>query len=136
VHRQATAVLNGHARRVAGQIRRKTTTTQLGPINRKIAEKAATYLTRKAPYLDYPTALKHGWPIATGIIEGACRHIVKDRIDITAARWRLTDPEAVLKLRAIKANGDFDAYWRYHLDQQRHHLHEARHHDHIIPQAA
>ena len=37
--------------------------------NRKIAEEAATYLTRKAAYLDYPTALEHGWPIATGIIE-------------------------------------------------------------------
>jgi len=136
VHRQATAVLNGHARRVAGQIRRKTTTAQLGPINRKIAEEAATYLTRKAAHLDYPTALTQGWPIATGIIEGACRHIVKDRMDITGARWRLTGAEAVLKLRAIKANGDFDAYWRYHLDQERHHIHQARYHDHIIPQAA
>ena len=136
VHRQATAVLNGHARRVAGQIRRKTTTAQLGPINRKIAEEAATYLTRKAAHLDYPTALTQGWPIATGIIEGACRHIVKDRMDITGARWRLTGAEAVLKLRAIKANGDFDAYWRYHLDQERHHIHQARYHDHIIPQAS
>jgi hypothetical protein len=136
VHRQATAVLNGHARRVAGQIRRKTTAAQLGPVDRKIAEEAATYLARKAPYLDYPTALQQGWPIATGIIEGACRHIVKDRMDITGARWRLTGAEAVLKLRAIKANGDFDAYWRYHLDQERHHIHKARYHDHIIPQAA
>ena len=136
VHRQATAVLNGHARRVAGQIRRKATNARLGPANRKIAEEAATYLTRKAPYLDYPTALKQGWPIATGIIEGACRHIVKDRMDITGARWGLTGAEAVLKLRAIKTNGDFDAYWRYHLDQERHHVHEARYHNHLIPKAA
>ena len=136
VHRQATAVLNGHARRVAGQIRRKATNARLGPINRTIAEEAATYLTRKAPYLDYPTALKQGWPIATGIIEGACRHIVKDRMDITGARWGLTGAEAVLKLRAINTNGDFDAYWSYHLAQERHHVHEARYHDHLIPKAA
>ena len=136
VHRQATAVLNGHARRVAGQIRRKATNARLGQVNRKIAEEAATYLTRKAPYLDYPTALKQGWPIATGIIEGACRHIVKDRMDLTGARWGLTGAEAVLKLRAIKANGDFDAYWRYHLDQERQHVHEARYHHHLIPKAA
>ena len=58
-------MLNGHARRVAGQIRRKSTNADLDPANRKIAEEAATYLTRKAPYLDYPTALKRGWPIAT-----------------------------------------------------------------------
>ena len=136
VHRQATAVLNGHARRVAGQIRRKATNARLGQVNRKIAEEAATYLTRKAPYLDYPTALKQGWPIATGIIEGACRHIVKDRMDLTGARWGLTGAEAVLKLRAIKANGDFDTYWHYHLDQERHHVHEARYHNHLIPKAA
>ena len=136
VHRQATRVLEGQATKVAGIIRRKATNARLGPVNRKIAEEAATYLTRKAPYLDYPTALEQGWPIATGIVEGACRHIVKDRMDITGARWGLTGAEAVLKLRAIKANGDFDAYWRYHLDQERHHVHEASYHDHLIPKAA
>ena len=136
VHRQATAVLNGHARRVAGQIRRKATNTRLGPENRKIAEEAATYLSRKAPYLDYPTAPEQGWPVATGIIEGACRHIVKDRMDLTGARWGLTGAEAVLKLRAIKANGDFNDYWQYHLNQERHHIHACRYHDHLIPKAA
>jgi hypothetical protein len=136
VHRQATAVLNGHARRVAGIIRRKATNARLGPVNRKIAEEAASYLTRKADYLDYPTALSHGWPIATGIIEGACRHIVKDRMDLTGARWGLTGAEAVLKLRAIKANGDFNDYWHYHLNKERQHVHEARYHNHLIPKAA
>jgi hypothetical protein len=136
VHRQATAVLKGRARTVAGIIRRKTTNARLSPVNRKIAQEAATYLARKAPYLDYPTALEQGWPIATGIIEGACRHIVKDRMDLTGARWGLAGAEAVLKLRAIKANGDFNQYWRYHLHQERHHVHEARYHNHTIPQAA
>jgi hypothetical protein len=83
---QATAVLNGHARTVAGIIRRKATNARLGSVNRKIAEEAVAYLPRKAVYLDYLTALEHGWPIASGIIEGACRHIVKDRIDLTGAR--------------------------------------------------
>ncbi|MGO9905539.1 MAG: ISKra4 family transposase, partial [Solirubrobacteraceae bacterium] len=49
------------------------------------------------------------------------------------ARWGLAGAEAILKLRAIKANGDFDTYWDYHLAQERHHVHEARHHDHVIP---
>ena len=136
VQRQATAVLEGRARTVAGIIRRKATHARLDPVNRKIAEEAATYLTRKAAYLDYPTALEHGWPIATGIIEGACRHIVKDRMDLTGARWGLTGAEAVLKLRAIKANGDFNDYWHYHLNQERQHVHQARYHNHLIPKAA
>jgi len=133
VHRQATRVLQGQARKVAGAIRRQATNARLDPSRRKLADEAATYLTNKAPYLDYPTALKQGWPIATGIVEGACRHLVKDRFDITGARWGLAGAEAILKLRAIIANGDFQEYWRFHLAQERHHIHEARYHNHTIP---
>ena len=135
VHLQATRVLEGHATKVAGTIRRTATNSRLQGVNRKPADDAANYLTNKAPYLDYPTALQEGWPIATGIIEGACRHLVKDRMDITGARWGLAGAEAILKLRALKANGDFDAYWQYHLTQERHHIHKARYLDHAIPAA-
>ena len=133
VHRQATKVLQGHARKVAGTIRRQATNAGLDPSQRKPADEAATYLTNKAPYLDYPTALTNGWPIATGIVEGACRHLIKDRMDITGARWGLAGAEAILKLRAIITNGDFPEYWRFHLTQERHHIHEARYHNHTIP---
>jgi hypothetical protein len=133
VHRQATRVLQGHARKVAGSIRRQATNARLDRARRKPADEAAAYLTNKAPYLDYPTALTNGWPIATGIVEGACRHLVKDRMDITGARWGLAGAEAVLKLRAIKANGDFEEYWRYHLAQEHQHVHEARYHNQTIP---
>jgi hypothetical protein len=80
--------------------------------------KTAGYLEAKAPYLDYPAALAAGWPIATGVIEGACRHLVKDRMDITGARWGVQTAEAILKLRAITANGDWDAYWAWHLHRE------------------
>jgi hypothetical protein len=86
VHCQATKILQGHARKVAGMIRRTATNARLHGARRKGADDAANYLTNKAPYLDYPTALREGRPIATGIIEGACRHLVKDRMDITGAR--------------------------------------------------
>jgi hypothetical protein len=118
VHQQATRVLHGQARKVAGQIRRKATNLGLDAARRKPADDAANYLTNKASYLDYPTALANGWPIATGIIEGACRHLVKDRMDITGARWGTDTADAILKLRALIANGDFDAYWAWHLDRQ------------------
>jgi len=96
----------------------------------------AAYLTNKARYLDYPTALKEGWPIATGVIEGACRHLVKDRMDLTGARWGLDGAEAVLKLRALRSNGDFDEYWAYHLTQERERVHESRYANKVIPRAA
>lgn len=57
--------------------------------------------------MKYNEYLKNGYPIATGIIEGACRYLVKDRMEITGARWGLKGAEAILKLRAIKISGDF-----------------------------
>jgi hypothetical protein len=133
VHRQATRVLQGQARKVAATIRRQATNARLEGSRRAPADEAAVYLTNKAPYLDYPTALANGWPIATGIVEGACRYLVKDRMDITGARWGLAGAEAILKLRAVIANGDFVEYWHFHLAQESHHVHEARYHNHTIP---
>jgi hypothetical protein len=116
---RATAILEGKAADVAAGIRRRATTYGYSPAERKGADTCAAYLDAKAPYLDYATALASGWPIATGIIEGACRHIIKDRFDITGARWGLGGAEAILKLRALHANGDFEQYWPWHLHRER-----------------
>jgi len=136
VHDKALAVLNGNARQVAAGIRRRASTLRLNATERKNADACANYLTNKAAYLDYPTALAAGWPIATGVIEGACRHLVKDRMDITGARWSVDGAEAVLKLRALRCNGDFDTYWQFHLDQERHRVHESSYADGVIPAVA
>ena len=136
VKEKASAILDGKSGIVAAAIRRKATRLGLDPDQRARAERCAGYLHNKRPYLDYPTALSNGWPIATGVIEGACRHLVKDRMDITGARWGLQGAEAVLKLRAIRCNGDFNAYWRYHLTQERHRVHQSRYANGVIPHAA
>lgn len=67
VREKATAVLDGHATRVAAAIRRKATFYGLDPPQRETADRAAAYLCNKAAYLDYPTALEWGWSIATGV---------------------------------------------------------------------
>src|SRR5271157_5654488 len=77
---QARKILHGKARQVAAGIRRRATTYGYSPAERAGADECARYLENKQDYLDYATALRKGWPIATGIIEGACRHIVKDRM--------------------------------------------------------
>ncbi|MBP6835588.1 MAG: ISKra4 family transposase, partial [Deltaproteobacteria bacterium] len=59
-----------------------------------------------------------GLPIATGVIEGACRHLVKDRMAITGARWDLPMAEAVLRLRALQVNDHWGAYLRFHLERE------------------
>lgn len=136
VRSHALAVLDGNALQVASTIRNEAAKADLSPTQRKGADEAAAYLTSKAPYLDYPLALTSGWPIATGVIEGACRHIVADRFDVTGARWSLTGAEAILKLRALRSNGDWDSYWTYHLNQERHRVHQSRYLDGALPRAA
>ena len=133
---KAIAVLEGRARQVAAGIRRRATRDGLDRTKRINADRAASYLTNKAEHLDYPKALAQGWPIATGIIEGACRHLVKDRMDLTGARWGLHGAEAILKLRALRSNGDFVAYWNFHLDREHQRVHRSRYADNRIPQAA
>jgi len=133
VKEKAREVLDGNAGIVAASIRRKATRLHLDPKQRENADTCADYLLAKRRYLNYPTALANGWPIATGVIEGACRHVVKDRMDITGARWGLQGAEAVLKLRALKVNGDFEPYWRFHLAQERKRVHETRYASAVIP---
>jgi hypothetical protein len=92
-----------------------------------LADRSRTRLMR------YEDALQDGLPIATGVIEGACRHVVKDRMDRTGARWSLTGAEAVLRLRAIRASGDFDEYWDFHLAQEHARNHQVRYADSQVP---
>jgi hypothetical protein len=136
VQEKARQLLEGKAGIVAAAIRRKATRLGLEPTKREGADRCADYLLAKRPYLDYPTALNEGWPIATGVIEGACRHLVKDRMDITGARWGLESAEAVLKLRALISNNDFDQYWNFHLAQERRRVHASRYALGVIAQPA
>jgi len=133
---KARQVLDGRAGIVAAAIRRKATTLGLDANQRKNADRCADYLLAKRPYLDYPTALTTGSPIATGVIEGACRHLVKDRMDITGARWGLAGAEAILTLRALISNGDFDQYWTFHLAQEHRRVHASRYALGAIPTPA
>ena len=117
--------------RVAAGIRRRATTYGYSPAERAGADECARYLDNKKDYLGYATALEKGWPIATGVIEGAARWLVKDSMDITGARWGLRGAEAILKLRALIASGDFEEYWP--LCRYRHRGHYAA--SRIMPRA-
>lgn len=82
------------------------------------------YLTNNADHLRYDHALQQGWPIATGVIEGACRHLIADRFNLAGARWGLAGAEALLKLRALNTNQDLDRYWAYHLRREHQRTHQ------------
>jgi hypothetical protein len=95
--------------------------------------KCASYLVKTTRWLHYDRALADGLPIATGVIEGACRHLVQDRMGRTGVRWSLTGAEAVLRLRALRASGDFDDYWQFHLAKEYERTHASRYADGAVP---
>ncbi len=113
-------ILRGRCGFVAAGIRRSATRRGLRRKARKPVDRCAEYLHNHASYLHYDHYLAKGYPIATGVIEGACRYLIKDRMDVTGARWSLKGAEAVLRLRALRASGDIDDYWRFH--EQREYL--------------
>jgi hypothetical protein len=120
---------------VAHTIRWWASQRDLDDAARKMIAKSCGYLAdrTRTRLMHYAEALRDGLPIATGVIEGACRYLVKDRMDRTGARWSLTGAEAVLRLRAVRASGDFDAYWEFHLARERERNHAARYAEGAIP---
>ena len=126
-------ILRGKAGLVAGGMRRSATRRRLLGATRKPVDACARYLLAYAPYLNYHRYLAQGLPIGTGVIEGACRHLVKDRMAVTGARWSLTGAEAVLRLRALRSSHDFDQYWTFHEAQEYQRNHQARYLGGIVP---
>lgn len=126
-------LLHGQVSGVAAGMRRSATKRGFLPAHRRAIDRCADYLLKYAEYLRYDEYLEAGFPISTGVIEGACRYLVKDRMDITGARWGLDGAEAVLRLRALKASGDFDAYWAFHEHQELRRNHLVRYAHETLP---
>jgi hypothetical protein len=133
VQQRLLEILRGNAGLVAGGMRRSATLRGLTPAERKPVDLCAHYLKTYAPYLKYNRYLAQGFPIATGVIEGACRHLVKDRMDVTGARWSLSGGEAVLRLRALRSSQDFDEYWNFHEAREYERNHQALFADGLVP---
>jgi hypothetical protein len=113
---KALAVLAGDSDRAAAEI--TAGAAGLEGSRRSGADACVRYLGNKREFLRYGQALDAGWPIATGVIEGACRHLIADRLNLGGARWGLNGAEAILTLRAVISNGDFEEYWRFHLKRE------------------
>lgn len=89
---------------------------------RQVVQRAVNYYRRNAPYMHYHVYLTHGWPIGSGVVEAACGHLVKDRLDQSGMRWTPGGAQTVLDLRAVRVNGHWDAYWLFHRTQQQRRL--------------
>lgn len=128
------ALLSGRpAGEIAKSLRAMIVRRSLDAKAAKPVVKCASYLVKNARWLHYDRALAEGLPIATGVIEGACRYLVQDRMGRTGARWSLTGAEATLRLRALRTSGDFDDYWQFHLAKEHERTHQSRYADGDVP---
>ncbi len=131
---QALAVLAGRTGQVTEFLAAQASQRGLAEGQRTGVDTCVRYLTNNKEYLRYDEALASGWPIATGVVEGACRHLIGDRLGITGSRWGVAGAEAILRLRAVIDNEDFEAYWAFHVRCEHDRVHQARHQDeyHLI----
>ncbi|MBO0798093.1 MAG: ISKra4 family transposase, partial [Blastocatellia bacterium] len=133
VKERLARILRGESSLVAAGMRRSATLNKLDEKQREPVDDCANYLLKYADYLYYDQYLAKGYPIATGVIEGACRYVVKDRMEITGARWSLQGAEDVLRLRSLRASGDLDQYWEFHLRQEYERNHVKKYKDSRVP---
>jgi hypothetical protein len=117
VAERAVKILHGKCNQVAKGIRISATKRDI--TRTEGVEKCANYLLKNKSRLKYDEGLAAGFPIASGVIEGACRHLINDRLDITGARWSLQGAESILKLQSLKSSGDFEDYWAFHKPQSK-----------------
>lgn len=127
------SILEGKSASVGAGMRREATVKRVSADEREPVDDCADYLQKYTAYLRYDAYLAAGSPISSGVVEGACRYLVRDRMELTGARWRLNGAEAVLKLRALHASGDFDAYWTFHEAREQERNHASRYADGAVP---
>ena len=91
----------------------------LSSAKRHSLEQVIGYLERNRKHMRYEICLAKGYPIGSGVIEGACRNLINDRLELTGMSWTLQGAESVMRLRAVHINNDWDDFWRFRRKSER-----------------
>ena len=111
-----------------GGIRQMATKRGLSKPKKAKVEQRLNYLAKRCEHMKYDEYLAAGYPIGSGVVEGACRHLVKDRMEQTGMRWRIKGAQAILSLRAIYVNDDWSTFHtdRIQAEQRKLYLYKRR----------
>jgi len=109
-------LLEGEVGYVIGGLKQMGTKHPLKSSQRRRLAKVIAYLENNRSYMRYDECLAQGYPIGSGVVEGACRHLVKDRMEGTGMHWCIAGAQSMLHLRAIHLNGDWDIFQRHRID--------------------
>lgn len=116
VREKLLQVLKGKARQVIADLREKG--VGLRGARRTRMRRLCKFMEKNLHRMRYHKYLREGYPIATGVIEGACRHVIKDRMERAGMRWKIPGAEAMLELRTIHTNGDWDQFQMHRIEQE------------------
>jgi hypothetical protein len=119
-------ILEGKAGRVIGGLRQMGTKRGLIGAKLKQLESAVGYLHNNLQFMHYDQYLAAGYPIASGVAEGACRHLVKDRMELTGMRWNKDSAQAMLDVRAMYLGDDWDEFLEYRIINENERLYPYR----------
>ena len=123
---RALAILNGKVGQVVKGLRAMVTKRKLTGSKRDVLIGVSNYLYRNRSRMKYHLYLQNGFPIASGSVEGACKNLIKDRMERSGMRWTQRTAEAMVKMRATYLSGDFDDYWKFHIDQEQKRLYSVK----------
>lgn len=118
VRERLLRVLKGEVASVVHGMRYQGTVRGLKGANRQRLRRACAFLKANEHRMRYDEYLEAGYPIATGVIEGACRHVIKDRMERAGMRWQVPGAQAMLHLRAISASGDWESFQRFRINNE------------------
>lgn len=122
VREKLLALLRGEVGRVIGGLKQMLTKNELRVSQQTALKKAISYFENHRHMMDYASYLAQGYPIATGLVEGTCGSLVKDRMEQSGMQWSLRGAQAVLDLRAVKKNDDWEALWQFQIQSENHRL--------------
>ena len=111
-------ILEGQVVAVISGLRQMATKRRLSKSLQAVVVKVCRYFENNQHRMKYNEYLAAGYPVATGVIEGACRHYVKDRMERAGMRWTIIGAQAMLNMRSVNLNGNFDEFNKYRIQQQ------------------
>lgn len=133
VRERMLLVLKGKAAAVIAELRQTGASHGLRGAKATRLRRLCKFMEKNLHRMRYDKYLRNGYPIATGVIEGACRHVIKDRMERAGMRWKVPGAEAMLELRTIAANGDWEEFQNYRIGHENKQLYP---HNEIFNQAA
>ena len=126
VYDRVLRLLKGEVHAVVAGLRQMGTKRKLRGKKREQLAKICVYLANNAHRMQYDVYLAAGYPIASGVIEGACRHFIKDRMERSGMRWTIESAQAMLDMRSTYLNGDWDDFMQYRIAQETQRLYPYR----------